>query len=270
MKTRLLIIVVACILLSAGMHTPPSDWQLLWRVPVRGTQLYTDNLGNPFVVNGDELVKFRDNGTLFRLYSNKALGTITSVDVRNPLKIIVFYRDFSRIVFLDNTVTENGNPIYLEEIDLEQTSLVCASYDNGFWVFEPVHYRLIRFDQQLQETARILHLNQLLGGEFQPVYMCEQENRLYMSDPKRGILEFDIFGTYIKTIPIKGLYKFQVIGDVLFYSDEPGMLKAFGLKTLREDRLELPRTDYTAWQIEKERLFLLSNDTLTAYRFPKP
>jgi hypothetical protein len=266
---RILLVIFVLFLFPEGFQKPLADWQLLWKAPAKGTQLYADNLGNPFVVNADELIKYRDNGTVFRIYSNKTLGAITSVDVSNPLKIIVFYKDFSRIVMLDNTVTENGSPIFLDERDLEQTSLVCTSYDNGFWVFEPVHFRLIRFNQSLQETARVQNLNQLIDGELQPVYMLEQENRLYMSDPSRGLLQFDIFGTYIKTIPIKGIRKFQVIGDLLFYSDQLGLLKVYGLKTLRENQIELPLKNYTDWQIDKERLFLLVNDSIAAYRIPR-
>jgi hypothetical protein len=267
MTTRL--ILFAMLLLTAAKNAPPENWRQQWKVPVKGTKLYADNLGNPFVVNADELIKFRDDGSVFRLYSNKSLGAITSVDVSNPLKILLFYKDFSRIVFLDNTLSANGNPIYLDEYGLEQASQVCTSYDNGFWVFEPVHYRLIRFNQHLQETTRVLNLNQLTGSALRPAFMLEHENKLYMSDPERGILQFDIFGTYIKTIPLKGIKKFRVAGDAIFYTNGHGALNSFGLKTLTKSQLDLPIKDYADWEFGKDRLLLLSADSLFLYRIPQ-
>ena len=255
-------------LFPGSIMAPSEEWQILWKVQAKGTDMYADNLGNPFVVNGDELIKLRDDGQLFRRYSNKTLGHISSVDVSNPLKILVFYKDFSRIVFLDNTLSENGTAINLDERDLEQTSLVCTSYDNGFWLFEPVHFRLIRFNQHLQESVRVLNLNQVLNGPLQPIALCENENRLFMNDPQRGIILFDVFGTYVKTIPLKGVRKFQVTGDIIIYADQDEFLKIFNLKTLQQTRIELPIQMYADWQFEIERLYMLANDSLTAFKAP--
>lgn len=244
-------------------------WEKLWSVPIKGNKLFTDNLGNSFLLNKDQLTKYRENGTLFRTYSNKGLGTITSIDALNPLKIVVFYQDFSKVVFLDNTVTENGFPIQLQDREWEQTSLVCASYDNGIWLFDQVQFNLIRLNQQLQVTTQIKNLNQILNLALQPVFMIEYDNYLYMSIPEIGIFQFDIFGTFIKTIPIKGLTKFQVFNNILYYSNTPGVLNAYSIKTLQESAIPLPISNYSDLRIEKSRLYLLHNDSLTVYQFPE-
>jgi hypothetical protein len=244
-------------------------WEKIWSIPIKGNKLFTDNLGNSFLLNKDQLTKYRENGTLFRTYSNKGLGTITSIDALNPLKIVVFYQDFSKVVFLDNTVTENGFPIQLQDREWEQTSLVCASYDNGIWLFDQVQFNLIRLNQQLQVTTQIKNLNQILNLALQPVFMMEHENYLYMSIPEIGIFQFDIFGTYIKTIPIKGLSKFQVFNNILYYSNTPGVLNAYSIKTLQESTINLPINNYSDLRIEKSRLYLLHNDSLSVYQFPE-
>jgi hypothetical protein len=244
-------------------------WEKIWSIPIKGNKLFTDNLGNSFLLNKDQLTKYRENGTLFRTYSNKGLGNISSIDALNPLKIVVFYQDFSKVVFLDNTITENGFPIQLQDREWEQTSLVCASYDNGIWLFDQVQFSLIRLNQQLQVTTQIKNLNQILNLALQPVFMMEHENYLYMSIPEIGIFQFDIFGTYIKTIPIKGLSKFQVFNNILYYSNTPGVLNAYSIKTLQESTINLPINNYSDLRIEKSRLYLLHNDSLSVYQFPE-
>jgi len=250
-------------------HWQDIKWEKIWSIPIKGNKLFTDNLGNSFLLNKDQLTKYRENGTLFRTYSNKGLGSITSIDALNPLKIVVFYQDFSKVVFLDNTISENGFPIQLQDREWEQTSLVCASYDNGIWLFDQVQFNLIRLNQQLQVTTQIKNLNQILNLALQPVFMMEYENYLYMSIPEIGIFQFDIFGTYIKTIHIKGLNKFQVFNNILYYSNTPGVLNAYSIKTLQESTINLPISNYTDLRIEKSRLYLLHNDSLSVYQFPE-
>ena len=256
-------------LLAFAPNYQDIKWEKIWSIPIKGNKLFTDNLGNSFLLNKDQLTKYRENGTLFRTYSNKGLGNITSIDALNPLKIVVFYQDFSKVVFLDNTITENGFPIQLQDREWEQTSLVCASYDNGIWLFDQVQFNLIRLNQQLQVTTQIKNLNQILNLALQPVFMMEHENYLYMSIPEIGIFQFDIFGTYIKTIPIKGLTKFQVFNNILYYSNTPGVLNAYSIKTLQESTINLPISNYSDLRIEKSRLYLLHNDSLSVYQFPE-
>jgi hypothetical protein len=245
-----------------------SSFTHLWTIPIKGDKITTDNLGNPLVIDKDVLNKYRDNGTFFRTFSNKRLGEISSIDAMNPLKIAVFYKDFSRVLFLDNTLTENGNAIELEKFELEQASLICTSYGNGIWVYDGVAYTLTRFNQEMQRNVQILNLNQILGYTPDPKYLMEHENHLYMSVPEKGILQFDIFGTYIRTIPIVGLFKFQVVGNTLFYSQTPGILDAFEMKTLQENRLKLPINDYIDLSINQNRIYLLRKDSLSVFQIP--
>jgi hypothetical protein len=267
MRVRLILGVFLSVFLSIEAYA--QTWNKIFTVASKGDYLLTDNLGNSFVVRNDQLTKYRDNGTVFRLYSNKKLGKITSVDPMNPLKIVVFYRDFSQVVFLDNTVTENGDPILLTDWELEQASVVCSSYDNGLWLFDQVQYSLTRFNQQFKPTVQVKSLNQILGYTPQPAFMMEQNNHVFMSDTAHGILQFDIFGTYIKTIPVKGLKKFQVFGDNLYYANKEGFLVAYGLKTLQESRLKLPVTDFIDMRIGQNRLHILGSDSLIVFEFPE-
>ncbi|MBD0332705.1 MAG: hypothetical protein ICV66_08615, partial [Chitinophagaceae bacterium] len=59
--------------------------------------LGVDNLGNLYVVTPtDQLKKFNSNGDSISVYNDvKRFGKLHSLDVSNPLKIILFYKDFS-------------------------------------------------------------------------------------------------------------------------------------------------------------------------------
>ena len=49
--------------------------------------------------NGKGVIKYDANGIYISRFSSKLSGKIQYVDVSNPLKILVAYKDFSRILF---------------------------------------------------------------------------------------------------------------------------------------------------------------------------
>ena len=73
---------------------------------VKGSSVAVDPNGNVYVIDGPTLHKLARNGNeLFPYqYSNFQLGDISSVDVDNPLKIMLFYQDEGIILFLDEKI----------------------------------------------------------------------------------------------------------------------------------------------------------------------
>jgi len=239
-------------------------FSLIKSIPVNASFCTTDNLEQLYTVVDDELSKYSDNGILLHTYSNKILGNISFVDAANPLRLLLFYRDFVQIVFLDKTLSAIGGNILLENLGYEQAILTCTSNNNGFWLYDTQDFQLIRLDQNLKTTHNSGPINQLLGIEILPNYLIEYNNFIYLNDPERGILVFDIYGTYYKTIPLKGLASFQVIGDNLFYFSN-NTLNSHHLKTLEASTIDLPDTGIVSVRIEKQKLFLLKEKSLDIY-----
>ena len=221
------------------------------------TYFTTDNLGNTYTVQKHEVKKFRPDGSLWLRFSNISLGDITYLDATNPLKLLVFYKDFSRIQFLDNMLSERSPVLQLQQLGYDQTVACCTSFDNGFWLFDQLNFELVRFNQELVQTQDIKNLNQIVGYEFTPNFITEHANWLYMNVPDRGILVFDIFGTYFKTIPLLGLTEFQVYNDLVYFLMD-GKPMVYHMKTLQTSSLELEEI-LVKFRIEKDKIFTQSS-----------
>ncbi|PCH65611.1 MAG: hypothetical protein COC01_09510 [Bacteroidetes bacterium] len=241
-----------------------ANFTLFKSIPVNASFFTTDYLGQFYIVDNNQLSKFNQNGVLLHTYSEKILGDISFVDAANPLRLLLFYRDFVQIVILDKTLSAIGGNILLENLGLEQTLLTCTSNDNGFWLYDPQDFQLIRLDQNLKTTHKSGPINQILGIELTPNFLIEYNNFVYLNDAERGILVFDIYGTYFKTIPLKGLASFQVIGDNLFYFSD-STLNSHHLTTLEAGMIDLPDTGLKSIRIEKQKLFLLKENSLDLY-----
>lgn len=180
----------------------------------------TDNLGNIYTVKEDELVKYLPGGKFFARYSNLKLGSISFVDATNPLKIILYYRDFQQMVFLDNQLSVNSEIVSLEKLGYEQTDLVCASNNNSFWIYNKQNNELHRFDENSKRITSTGNLKQVLQADLNPNYMVEHNGYLYLNSPASGVYVFDIFGAFSKIISIKNLRQFQVSEDIIYYQKD--------------------------------------------------
>lgn len=242
-----------------------AQYTLATEVPLKADYFTSDNLGNAYTVSGHEIFKYLPSGKLFNRYSNLMLGNITSVDASNPLKILLFYKDFSKIQFLDNQLAESRGVISLQDLGLEQSTLACISFDNGFWVYDQINFSLIRFNQTFDKVQEARNINQNIGYEPQPDFLHEWGDWIYLNNPETGILVFDIFGTYFKTIPLKGLTSFQIARENLLYFKD-GKLMAYNLKTLHEGEIQVPADKIQMLRIEKEKLMILTNESLKVYQ----
>lgn len=181
------------------------------------TGFTTDNIGNIYLVNDNELLKYTFDGKLFRRYSNLKLGTIHSIDATNVLKPLLFYKDYQQLVFLDNQLSENSTIISLEKLGYEQTELACGSANNSFWIYSKQNNELVRFDESSKKLLNTGNLKQLLKTDIEPNFMVEHNGHLFLNSPQHGIFEFDMFGAYVRTISIKNLGRFQVDESILYY-----------------------------------------------------
>lgn len=186
-------------------------------IKTKSSYFATDDFGNVYAVKEHELIKYLANGKLFTRYSNLKLGNITAVDATNPLKLLLYYHDFQQIVFLDNQLTINSEPISLEALGYEQTDLVCASANNSFWIYNKQNNELVRFNENSKKVAATGNLKQILQAELKPNFMKEYNGLLFLNSPETGIFVFDIFGTFNKIIALKNLKRFDVNSDIIYY-----------------------------------------------------
>ncbi len=176
-----------------------------------------DNLENIFCIHEAQITKYLTNGKIVSKYSNLKLGNIKAIDVMNPLKILVYYKDYQQLVFLDNQLSENSETINLEKLGYEQTELVCASANNSFWLFNKQNNELIRFNENSKKIHSTGNLAQLLKTELHPTFLCENNGNVYLNCPNQGIFVFDIFGTYIKTIGLTKQETIKVNDNFIYY-----------------------------------------------------
>ncbi len=232
----------------------------------RGPFFTTDKLGNVFVILGRQLLEFDKNGKPLANFSKSNYGDLQNVDASNPMKILLFYPDFAQLVILNNTLAEQAT-INLRASGIDQPLVACGSENGGFWIYDNGDDQLKKLDLNLQILYQSGSITQATGNKIQPQFIIEEQGFVYISDPQNGILVFDHFGTYYKSLPFKGLKEFQVVDkNILFIRDNK--LFRYDTKTVSEQEILLPVHDSLInTRIEQQQLYLLTSDSLSFYSF---
>jgi hypothetical protein len=262
MRYPVILLLLAISLGAPG--NPPGGLNKVSTIYVTGDMFTTDNLGYVYIVKKDELRKYNPADNSFESYSTKNSGNISFVDASNSLKLLLYYTDFTQVIFLDNRLGITGSPILFQDINLQQTSLVCSSHSNGIVLYNARDFELIRLDEKLETTFKTGNLAQVLQQAVDPNYLQQAGNFIYLNNPASGLLVFDIYGAYVKNIPVKGLSSFQVSGEQLYYLQN-GKLMSYHLKTLITSEIPLPEADVKGFRVEKNKLYLQTGSAVVTY-----
>jgi hypothetical protein len=100
------------------------------------TIISTNNFETTFYISDNILFKkSKDVKGLDVGYYNFQLGTISSVNTFNPLKINLFYRDFNTAIILDNRLAEIFKIDFNAVQPYKNVSHISTGFDNTLWVF---------------------------------------------------------------------------------------------------------------------------------------
>lgn len=231
----------------------------------------TDELGNIYAVQGDEVIVFDVRGRSWLRNSLKTFGRISTLDAYYSLKPMVFSRDMGQLAVLDNTLGIQGSLIDLTRSGMPQAVLACMSVQNCFWFFDERDLALIRTDAQMRQMANTGRLDQQLGFTPKPLSMQEHDKWLYVNDPKEGILVFDLFGTYARTLPLKGVKNFQVRDKLLYFLDATGF-QVYDMTSFQVQPFPLITADMENaldMRVEKGRLYIHRPDRIVIQTLPR-
>ena len=257
MRTPLLLFLMLCSMRSTA-QTGDSIRTILGHFDL----FTTDELGNVYALKGDELKLFNPEGKSWLRNSLKTFGRITHIDVFQSLKPLVFAAEQGQLAMLDNTLAVQGSVINLPREGYPQVDLACASVQNFFWFFDPRELQLVRVNSKLSTVNASGRLDQLLGFTPRPVQMQELDNWLYVNDPAHGILVFDLFATYYKTIPITGATSIEVRGNDLWYVQD-SILHRYDKLTFASEHFPLPGAGVVRdARIERGRVYILREDRI--------
>jgi len=200
-----------------------------------------DHLGNIYLINArNDIEKYAPSGRLVAQFSTSRLGVPAYIDATNPLKIAVWYPSYGSIVLLDRTMTELG-VLNLINAGFPEVRVIAASQDGNFWIYDELAFKLRKVTADGTPLFESPSLQQALDHRPVPMAIRDDGNRVFMSDTIQGLLLFDVYAQYQRTVLHQQLTDFQIIGNNVVYLDKAD-LKSIDLRTFQTVSRTLPTT----------------------------
>ena len=234
---------------------PPLRFSPQFSIPVSVREVVSDHLQNIYAITElNEIIKYNKNGQFLFNFNDYTQGTLSHLDASNPLNLLLFYEDFQTLMILDRTLTEQTR-INLSALDIPVVTAVGWSRDNQIWVYDDLNFKLKKISTREEVTASGENLSLILPEIPHPTQISVYQNWVYLNDPQIGLLVFDQFAQYDRTIPIKNIQSFQVLGDFILGKKE-GRPFQLNLFTGQVQLLSLPNGITAASQQHWQKGFL--------------
>ena len=199
-----------------------------------------DNLGNIYVLTGKGLLKkYGSSGDSLCVFNEvRRYGNVYAVDVTNPLKVILYYRDFSTVVMLDRFLNRI-NTVDLRKAGVFQAKALALSYDNNLWVFDEQSAKLKKIGDDGRLIMETTDLRQALTSVPSPQKIIDRDGFVYLCDEDKGIYIFDYYGTLKNELALTGISDIQIINKTIL-GRKKGSLVRYQLGTLDLVQADLP------------------------------
>lgn len=155
-----------------------------------------DNFENYYYIKNNTLYKKTSQQTF--TYTNTQLGKITSVDITNSLKILLFYKNFNTVLFLDNRLNELTTSInFTSESFSQQITFVNISSNNNLWLYSLDNNVLQLWNHQ---TKKVQFTSQPLSSysdNFKVIQQLSSYKNCWLIG-EDAILKFNEYGVFLE------------------------------------------------------------------------
>ncbi len=263
-------IFTALVLLICGRTLAQEDSVLKYISTIRGSfsQFAIDGLDNVYLLTtSNQLKKLNAKGDSTGVFNDvRRFGRLTQLDVSNPLKTLLYYKNFSTIVILDRFM-QVRNTVDLRKQGIFRVKAFANAYDNNMWVMDEQDYKLKKIDEQGKLLFETVDWRQLFDTMPSPSRIFDRDGFIYLYDTAKGFYIFDYYGAFKNKIILPGWQNTEVAGNTL-YGISGNKLYSYQQNTLRLKEYSLPAFlgKYSALQVANGKVFVLTKEGLHIYK----
>ncbi len=228
-----------------------------------------DNLGNYFLLSkNNQLKKLNAQGDSIGLFNDvRRYGKLYSIDATNPLKVLLYYKNFSTVVVLDRFLNMI-NTIDLRKQNIFQVKAIAQSSDNNIWLYDEQNNKLKKIGEDGKVLFETVDLRTVFEEVPTPTQIFDQDGFVYLYDPAKGVYVFDYYGSFKTKVSYLGLTDLSVFGKTVIGLENQQML-AYTTGTLTENKLQLPAVIAVRQKavIRPGHLYVLQNGSILHFTF---
>lgn len=236
--------------------------RLLSKTPLKIDQFVgKDTFNHLYYINKGALFKEGDLGS-FR-FQDFQLGPIASVDLINPMNVVVFYEETATVVFLDNRLNEKQRIVFNDLPDFINLSMATNAGNNQLWLFNMDSQRLQVYHYRNEQLV-----TQSLPLEGKIISYTSDFNRCTLLS-ENHLYELNLYGTLVKELPLEGFE--DILNYKQFYLGKKGnSLYWIGFESIKPIQLPMVENPIKDLQLTQDFLYIYDGVTLYTYTLTQP
>ncbi|WP_205959925.1 hypothetical protein [Flammeovirga aprica] len=242
--------------------------QLLYEIEVgEVASVDIDRKGYVYVADEQGNVSQWIEGEKKRWYSPSSPAEV-QIDAWAMLNTVLFSEDWQGIRILGQQLTEQSEYIFDPSL-VEYASVATNASDGGIWLYDQGSFRLKKYFPDVKTISIDVPLEQLINSaSWEPVWMREHQNNLYVLDRYRGIFTFDLLGNILsEPYAVKKAKKIGLTSEEVYWleKDELHFKALYSLET-RYIKLPLKKVEYALYDHTAQRVFCFKQKMMYAYQ----
>jgi hypothetical protein len=228
-----------------------------------------DNLGNLYLLTKEnQLKKLNVKGDSMGVFNDvRRYGKLYSINAANPLRTLLYYKDFRTVVVLDRLMNP-VNVIDLRKQNMFQVRAIAPAYDNNVWIFDEQESKLKKVDEEGKVVLETPDLRLVLQEAPAPTRLFDQNGFVYAYDPERGMFIFDYYGAMKNKLTLLHWDDVQVIGtDIIGRKDGKVLQYVPGTLDIKETVIPVRFQQYKDIFITPQGIYVLEETGVKLYSF---
>ncbi|MCP4969535.1 MAG: hypothetical protein GY932_02935 [Arcobacter sp.] len=210
----------------------------------------------------DQVLYKKTEAGLFN-FKEFQLGTIQSVDIINPMNIVVYYSDFNTVVLLDNMLTEIERINFNELSEFINTSTATLAANTSLWIFNLDSQQLESYNYRSKNKALV---SQPINGEV--LSQASNYNYCFVLTEEK-IRAYNIYGSLISEINSDGFQKIIQFNENLIALKD-NELYYIDKKTQEITKIKTPEITIKDLQLTQDFLYIYDGNQVHTFKLILP
>jgi hypothetical protein len=268
-------ITLLCLSLQSCAQTKPTTFVLadssLPKIKsIKGafTFFEIDALENVFAITkNNQLKKYYASGDSAAVFNDvKQYSNPSSIDATNPLKLLLYYKNFSTIVVLDRFLTSR-NSINLRNNNIFKTTAIATSYDNNIWLYDEQDFKLKKINDAGKPIFETTDWRQIFDEAPTTItHLYDHAGYVYAYDPEKGFYVFDYYGSYKMLIPFANYQNISLINKTII-GFKANKAHLYNIADNKASSFDLPKafSNTEHLRVINKHLYVLNADAVDVY-----
>ncbi|MCW2118648.1 hypothetical protein [Flavobacterium sp. 7A] len=215
---------------------------------------------------------FVDNEVLSKIkkkehweFKNVSLGTLTNIDLNNPLKLVLFYQDFNAVILLDNQLSETQRILFLQsEIPINVRATGIAGL-NQLWIYNTL-------DQQIGLYNYLNNTYKTISTPFPDTIQYYQTdfNHFYWIDDKNMAFMCNLFGKITNLYKIPDYEWIEFINEKEFIYSKDHLIYLQDNNQNKKYEIEIVEKTLEKCYYKDQILSIFTKEGITNYKIITP